>query len=416
MTLDSDGGGGVDLGGEPIGLAPGADSTGLPSDSSGSSDPNTPPSSIDDLVSGIESELLGEAGASSASSPQTGDAAPSRQLDALDVFVQKNYNGDREAMLSAQFESRSETTRLRSELDTLKRQLEESRQPKVDPQAEFAAAREQDAHVQTINRLVTQAVNERTAIENRQRQVAADAGDLQKDIARLEGKINLSPDDLTLQRDLYSKKSELQGLLNEYNVNRSNLSTLGMQEQSIKLQLARAEQDVRDRLSAQRSMEVEQQLTAQQTIRVYDNAFINELDKYEVEGGAQSEEARWLYNTNKLVLADYLAQRGDQAGLSDEEIRNAVRSLMQSSAKLMKLKPKQGGSNGQTRRVMPAQPAPVRRPIAAPSARPTSPHAAARSTPSSPPRNIDDAFEDPEFVHRRAAAVLSRIGRGSGPR
>lgn len=177
------------------------------------------------------------------------------------------------------------TADLRAELAALKEELRASREGSRGPNALLEAAVSESPEIQQLESEMRAAEAETKTATARANEIIREHSKLEKDIAKLEGKLEIAPDvdKLDIRDELREKRRELKDLVSEYNENVRTVKA-GQTAQK-KLNVHKAEEI--DRLKqalANRSTQAEADRTAQKQAKAtFNAAFKTEAEKYGID-------------------------------------------------------------------------------------------------------------------------------------
>lgn len=140
--------------------------------------------------------------------------------DALDEFIQRNYQGDRAAFVASLHESRQEARRLADEVAVLKTKVSPPTPPR-DIAAEIKTKLDQDPEVQSLHHEARTIDAENQQIQQRQLALANEASVRSAEIAKLEGQLMNANEEnrAQLYSDLMTARSRLNGITIEFEAN-----------------------------------------------------------------------------------------------------------------------------------------------------------------------------------------------------
>lgn len=403
----------VDVIDDPAGGEP----TGDPGVSGGDGGTDVP-ADLNDLISGVEEEMLAgdgeldpdddgepEPGTAPASKPATAAALPPA-LAALQSFIESNYGGDAQKFLDAQYESRSESKRLRDELDALKNGAKTDE----DRDAEVKARREQDEDIRAIESQISTIDAAIKQVGDRNTQIEQDALKLNTDIESINAELLRAPEDQRygLERKLARAESSLARLTSEYQANVAMLRSDRNTKTILARDLSKAESSLRGRI---RREELEKQELADndaQAREFYDQAFAEELKTYTVD--PKSKTANVLYHSVRGILSDWLTNRGyDARPLDYAGFRSAVQKLMGNFEEAFALKRATPGARGARPAAAPRRAAPAR-PGFAGTRTVSGPGGIPRRS-GKPAKSADELLDDPDSVRERANRIGAALAR-----
>lgn len=405
------------------------DGGGEPAPGSGGVDPNTTDVGgeldLDAIVSEVESGLLDpnagrddQGGTDDGGDPKSATPAPAGRTPeeaALEAFIAKNYNGDRNAFLEAQYASRAENQRLKEENERLRGDGGSRAAAPRDIAAEIKARADRDGEVASIREQTTALDNSIKQIDARNQQITVEYGRAQTEMETLNQQLLSAPEDqrYNIQMKMVRLENKMIGMTGEFNSNTSIRDARTQTKAILSRDLNRAMKDIQASIEREEEDARSEQESNARTFDHYNRAFDSELARYDVD--PKSEKARFLYQATKGILADWLQRRGyDAAPLDANGFRDAVGKLLDVAAKSTgSLKLKVGGNGrpgGGARRTPP----PVARPSNAP--RLNGPGGNIPRRPGTPPRNAEELLDDPNMVRQRAQNLMEAMARRQSQR
>jgi hypothetical protein len=336
-----------------------------------------------------------------------GDRSTPARSDALSRFIAKNYGGDEDAFLEAQFESRAETKRLADENRTLR----ESRTPASAPdnQAALKAALDTDSTVQSLDHEIREIIEDNKALVTRQNQIGVRANALNSEIANLTAELPHIEDNKEWRQKqlaLSRAQNELFQLDSEFRGNESRIQTNSRSGRQLQRDLQRQIQSVRDGLDSSARQAQSDAADAARARSTFKQSFDANIRQYNVD--PESKQGKYIQMAIRSQLADFLDSLGpDGEGLDAGGMFDAVGRLLGNYAEIHGVQLRSA----------------VRKSVPPPNPKPRSlvvprPPAARRTdvepgtTPARVPATSDrDLWDDPEFVKARAERVFSATAR-----
>lgn len=406
------------------------DPGGEPAPGSAGVDPNTTDAGgdidINTIVADVEAGLLDpnagrddQGGTDDGGDPKSATPPPAPldpRVAATQAFVDKNYGGDWNAFLEAQYASRAENQRLKEDNERLRGgdQGRGGAAPR-DIAAEIKSRADQDAEVASIREQTTALDSSIQQIDTRNQHITAEYGRAQTEMESLNQQLLAAPEDqrYNLQMKMIRLENKMIALTGEFNSNTSIRDARTQTKAILSRDLRRAMDDIRGRIAQEDEDARAEQADNARTFDHYNRAFDAELSRYDVD--PKSEKARYLYQATKGILADYLQRRGYEAPPLDANgFRDAVSKLLDAAAKStggLKLKVGGNGSRGPARR---GAPAPVPPRPGAP--RLNGPGGTLARRPGTPPRSADELLDDPNMVRQRAQNIMEAHARARAQR
>lgn len=349
----------------------------------------------------IEAEVAGEV-ASTRTDEGEGDeggkpqAPPQATPDELDLFIQKNYGGDRAAFIAAQYNSRTEAQRLAEENRALKERL--NAPPAVDPKVALQRAREQSSELQSLNQEVTAIDSQIQQIGNRQQQLTQIATKLDGEINRLEGELVKADDSerYRIYSDLNLKRNQLSSLNNEFLVNEGKIELRQTNRSRIIRDMQEIDRNLRDEMAAEEEQRHRGKSVVVRTNQQFSSAFDSLTENLDLT----DESRMFLRETVRTQLADYLDSLGDAEGLDAGQLRDMSARIIASARKHFGIKERSAAVPRTTS---------VPRPVRVPAARPV----VSGARPAAPSPANEDLMNDPKYVRQRAARVFEAMNRRS---
>lgn len=335
--------------------------------------------------------------------------------DPLQEFIDKNYQGDRNAFLHAQYASREEAKRLRQELDEIKqttRTLQDRTEPPPDPVAAFKEARESSPEIRALDQ-ETHAIDAQLKdCQGTGAQIAARAAQIGSELKVLESKLlKAEPDERSQYLVEKSElRQELRSLDQDWKLNEAEARRLGSEKRRVQRETIRAESAIQDEMAS----EIEEQKNREATRTMTKEAFNASIGVYfkDLDIDPASARGKFLLNTCRSQLREYLLTLGDGAGLDRQQIHGAVGQILSHAVEAFGISKKQ-----QPRTLTTPRPVLVPRANVTPSRTSSSP---------SSQSSLDGVLDNPnlspkqkaDFVRKRAATVFqagARAGGGRGP-
>lgn len=366
---------------------------------------------LEQVAADFDAKALAEAGIIDPAQAGKGEGPAAAEPAAdtpLQKFIRENYDGDENAFLASQYESRRELKRLSSELDGVKQQI--ASRPR-DTAAELKAARDADSDVQALDHDIKAIDSANTGLVQRQNTVLTQIGEFEKQIPELEAQL-AHTDDTKEWSKLFAKSSSLRvqlaSLIGEFQTNEAKLASNNNQKSNLRRELVRAERAVEDQMAQTEQAAADDAATANFVRAAFKTSFDDLIKPYGLD--VNSEQFKFARESVRTLLADHLDRRAAEMsdeGLDAAGIREAVGKLIGRFAAAAGVKVKAAAPPAPPRRTTPAPVRPVAVPSRLPAAPPSTPPPAARSTEQSDPR------DDPDFWRRRASTIFGAAGRQS---
>lgn len=395
----------------------GDDAAADPAGAEGTSDA---PVDLQSIADDFDAQALADGDATPAGTEDgQGDGKGGNQpasTDPLDVFIQHNYNGDRNAMVNGIFESRAEAKRLAEENKELRSRLAPP-PPARDVNAEVKSRFDNDPEVLAIDQEIKSTEARYKEIQVAQSKLGEEATTLSADINRLQGQL-VHADDIErpkLLHDLGLKQNRLTAIEVKFENNNHALEGLQDRYKDKQRELQRQERRIRSEVESELTSEsVTRRLTIQ-TRESFISSFDEAAKGYVSPDGTPLKPGTKAFNfmreSIRTQLRDFLDTQGDDADALDAAgISSAVSRLMAAAAESGYIRrAKSGGPAKPSTRITP-------RPTLIPRRPPVTTTDAARPPGTAPARATDDNFSNPDFIRRRADHILKAGASAVQPR
>jgi predicted nucleic acid-binding Zn-ribbon protein len=294
------------------------------------------------------------------------EAAPEQgHGGAFDKLLAK-YGGDKEKMAAAYFEQANSSSRLWEKLQGIEEYIKgQQKQPEVN-EAQLVA---EDPDIKQIVKDYSDAQSEITETKQRQDQLIAKFGDLERKIAKEQGKLEAAPDYETkseIRAQLADLTSELKSVHADIRGTQSDMKRLNKDLVSLARQYREAESRAKDKVSRQRQEQYERQQEAVATRQEFADSMRTEAGKYGIK--LDSKQYAVLFSSINDRIYSYLNRLPE--GAPGIDIPGAVQYLMAEYADTMGMKA-QFGKASEAKRA--AAGAPTARPPEAKGPAPTVP-------------------------------------------
>jgi predicted nucleic acid-binding Zn-ribbon protein len=339
--------------------------------------------------------------------------------DPIDDFIEKNYQGDRDAFVHSLYSSREEMKRMRSEIDELKHgEASHARAPIAtrDREADFSSARASNPELQALDQEIKVIDNDAQVATKELHSTAGRAQQVASRVKELQGQMSKSePEERAILRaEVAELNAELFSLDQDWKNVQSELRRLNMEKRRTQREVIRAEQSVRESVADEEKAGRERAEVITTTRQQFDSSLASHFNTIGVD--PQSEQGQFLRETCRTKLRDYFSSLGDGYGLDGAGIHRAVGQILIRAVKAFGLRPSQSSRRSSI----------TPRPIITP--RMPAPFARTGPRPSSSQSSLDGVLDNPNlsprekaaFVRKRADAVFAAGGRavargGRGP-
>lgn len=353
-----------------------------------------------------------------------GRRAP-RTSDPVEDFIEKNYQGNRDAFVASLHESRNEGKRNADRIAVLEASLAERPAPARDTAAELKDRLAVDPEVQSLNQDINDINVEYKSLQTRQLEISGQARALENKIVELDAEIPHIEDPKEHSRKqsaVYKARMELTQLSSEFTGAENRIRQLKFEHKSTLRELGRAQSRVRADLVNEEQTTRATTTDAARTVKIFDAAFKSIVGQYAFDETTEAgkKKVTFVRQSVKSQLAAYLEAQGTADGLDAGDIYDGVNALLSvytdSHGVARKApagsKPKQRVPDPQRRIVTPPRPA-----AAADRGDRGNGRDGDRGGDRGPrtPRNVEEGLRNPDFVRKRAAGIqagMARAGRG----
>lgn len=302
--------------GDPV--SPGADEL-PPEEETATSEGEAPAEAVDG-----EQQEEGEEG-----SPAKGSGGAFEKLLA-------KYGGDKEKMAAAYWEQANSTSRLWGKLQGIEEYIKGQQKPPTVDEEKLVA---EDPSVKALAADYNDTYAEVQAVARQQDQQIKQFGALEKEIAKLQGKLEATQDP-DVKGDIRAELSEKLGDQKSVRADIANsqreVRALNQRLKDLKSRYADAEARAKDQVSRQRQSELEQRAAAQETRREFADAMRKEAQAYGIS--IESKQYQVLFETINDRIYTYLSRLPNGAPGIDMDA--AVKHLMGEYAEALDLKSK----------------------------------------------------------------------------
>lgn len=349
----------------------------------------SPAQTLEDLAAEFDAENTPDA----KEEPETKEGTPSTSAlpPSIQDYINTRYQGDAAKFVDGLYSSSSRMAELDAELKAVKAQL--SARESVDPEAEFKTALDDSEDVKLIDEQLAHIKweLENTAVQSNN--IIQQMGAVEKDIARLEGKIELALDvdkpALVAQKQNLETKKE--NLTRAFYDNEEKARKAKIEQRQFQRSRSRAEQEVRSQMARKtREMEREAELT-QTVLSDYNSAFAAAAAEYGLEPG--SPRYNQLHTNVRLRLYEYTSARpANSPGL---DLAEAAKIVLKEQVDVFGLTASKAFSKASARKVA------ARAPLA--------PRGTSVATPSRPSVSNDPQQWSAQYAKDRARQLLQKL-------
>lgn len=382
---------------------------------------------LDELAREFEERQLAAAGKAPAAKKDEGkggsEGAGSSTSERIKNYIDKNYGGDEDAFLAAQYHSREEGKRLADRVRELETKSS-SAAPAQTPEQQLKAALDASTEVQSLNREIQDIDAETKTYGARQLEIGKECNAIDVKIAELRGQMAKADSDekSSIHLEILAKENQKTSLVTEWNSNESVIKTNDRNRRILVRDLQKAQDAVKESMSEKERRERDRATTQQRTRAAFNNAVISQVKEYGLEIQRDAEGklvfktpgSRVVYHSVRTQLAEWLDELGDDADtITSAEIGDAVRRLLTSHAEAGFIKkaskspaPKNKGT-GANRPVNFRGSVPPRMPAASNG----NGVAGDGGDDNARPASIKEMEKDPDFWRRRAEYLSTGGGR-----
>ena len=237
-------------------------------------------------------------------SPQTpAQAAEKRRIDA---FIDKNYGGDEEAFLAAQYSQREHGKRQDERLKELEELVRTRPEPKRDVQAEVANAIQLHPKAQSIDRRMSETDTDIKQIDREQAQLATEAGQINNKLGELNARMQVAPEEqrAELWAQINRAENRMSVINSEWKANaglkRTNINLL----QTLQDQREDLAERIKGQLRSQEDQVRSEEANAEHVRNVFDQSF--EVIAQQIGVDVATDRGKTFYEIVKSRMADHL--------------------------------------------------------------------------------------------------------------
>lgn len=264
------------------------------------------------------------AGDSEGEQQEEGESSPAKGGGGAFEKLLAKYGGDKDKMAAAYFEQANSNSRLWEKIQTIDEYIKgQQRPPAVDEEKLIA----EDPNVKSLATDYNDTYAEIQTVARQQDQQIKLYGVLEKDVAKLQGKLEASQDpDVRneLRAELSEKIGEQKSVRADIANSQREVRQLNLRLKDLRSRYADAEARAKEQVSRQRQAELEQRQAAQETRREFADAMRKEADAYGIPIGSKHYEV--LFQTINDRIYTYLSRLPNGAPGIDME--SAVKQLM----------------------------------------------------------------------------------------
>lgn len=285
---------------------------------------------------------------------EDGSATPAQAAEKrrIDAFIEKNYGGDEDAFLAAQYSQREEAKRLASTVRELQEAIKNPPAPR-DVQAEIANALQLHPKAQSIDRRMSETDTDIKQIDREQAQLATEAGQINNKLGELNARMQVAPEEqrAELWAQINRAENRMSVINSEWKANaglkRTNISLLQtLQDQR---------EDLAERIQGQlRSQEEQSRSESANADRVRSN-FDQSFEAIASQAGIDPESD--LGKTFGRVVRSQVADHLDTLpnGLDPAGLYKATQTIANTLMKQLGINPRAAGRPGVKPPITPRQ-------------------------------------------------------------
>lgn len=305
---------------------------------------------------------------------------------AFDKLLAK-YGGDKEKMAAAYFEQANSNSKLWEKLQSIEEYIKgQQKEPEVD-ETQLVA---EDPDIKRIVKEYADTQSDITETKQRQDQLISKYGELEKKIARAQGKLEAAGDNYEAKVEIRAEIGELNADLKSLHADirgtQGDIKRLNKDLASLARQYNEAEVQAKEKVSRQRQEEYERQQEAIATRQEFADAMRSEAGRFGI--ALDSKQYAVLFSSINDRIYSYLNRL--PKGAPGIDIPGAVQHLMGEYAETMGLKAKFGKASEAKRAA-----------AGAPQAKP-----AGEAKPSPPVPQPKDGRWTKAYVEERAKRLL----------